>query len=442
MKAVSGRAFAGRRVQKARRLVSRLVGLYPLTALGLLVIAAAIFALRSLAFERMDLVYLVVGYAGLGLPALSLLSVLIASVPVSLALRRQRSTFAESVDTKTAYFTGFALTTAWYAPLVSVSWEWASPSPVSLERPSTFRIAREKVAFEGRGVVENVERRIVIGDVFGLVRISFVVRESVSTDVLPHLGALRNVPALMSLAGGDDLAHPLGLEDGDRIDLRRYAPGDPARFIHWKVYGRTRKLVVRRPERALSRSKRTVAYLVAGPDDEATAAVARVAIETGALGGEWVFGADGSPGTMRTLVEARRAIAKSSEAREEGGRDLAAFLRAADAEGPSSVVLFVPAKAGAWSARVLAALAKRDVRVIVGVDTLERKKPPSKLDWVVRLPEPKRGTWVTELDEMMQSFSRSRVPVTVLERHTGRVLGDAHTRSLAGSTRGAKERAA
>lgn len=441
MTGISGRASWRHLAPRARRLVSRLVGLYPFTALGLIVLGAAMFALRSLAFERMDLVYLVVGYAGLGLPALSLLSVLIASVPVSFALRRQRSTFAESIDTKTSYFTGFTLTTAWYAPLVSVSWEWASPSPVSLERPSTFRVAREKVAFEQRGIVERVERRIVLGDVFGLVRISFVVHEPVSVDVLPHLGALRNVPALMSLAGGDDLAHPLGLEDGDRIDLRRYAPGDPARFIHWKVYGRTRKLVVRRPERALSRSKRTVAYLVAGPDDEATAAVARVAIETGALGGEWVFGADGSPGVMRSLAEARRAIAKSSEARDDGGRDLSAFLRAADADGPSSVVLFVPAKAGAWSPRVLAALAKRDVRVIVGVDTLERTRPPSKLDWVLRLPEPKRGTWAFELDEMMQTFARSRVPVTVLERHTGRVLGDAHTRNLVGA-RDAKGRAA
>ena len=52
------------------------------------------------------------------------------------------------------------------------------------------------------------------------------------------------------------------LEDGDRIELRRYVPGDSARFIHWKVFGRTRKLMVRVPERALSRARRTVGVLV------------------------------------------------------------------------------------------------------------------------------------------------------------------------------------
>ena len=83
-------------------------------------------------------------------------------------------------------------------------------------------------------------------------------------EVLPHLGGIRRLPVLTSLTGGEEFPHPMGLEDGDRVELRRYVPGDSARFIHWKVFGRTRKLMVRVPERALSRARRTVAYLVAG----------------------------------------------------------------------------------------------------------------------------------------------------------------------------------
>ena len=78
-------------------------------------------------------------------------------------------------------------------------------------------------------------------------------------DALPRLAGLSRMPALSSLASGDAAPHPMGLEDGDRLELRRYMPGDPARFIHWKVLSRTRRLMVRTPERALSLARRTAA---------------------------------------------------------------------------------------------------------------------------------------------------------------------------------------
>ena len=99
---------------------------------------------------------------------------------------------------------------------------------------------------------------------------------------------------------------------GDRVELRRYVPGDSARFIHWKVFGRTRKLMVRVPERALSRARRTVAYLVAGAHDEAAAAAARAAIEEEALGTDWQFAADGSPEATSDRSEAIHKVMASS----------------------------------------------------------------------------------------------------------------------------------
>ena len=119
-------------------------------------------------------------------------------------------------------------------------------------------------ASASRAFTRSVIRRVVVQDAFGLSRIAFQHRQPGPIEVLPHLGGIRRLPVLTSLTGGEEYPHPMGLEDGDRVELRRYVPGDSARFIHWKVFGRTRKLMVRMPERALSRARRTVAYLVAG----------------------------------------------------------------------------------------------------------------------------------------------------------------------------------
>ena len=87
----------------------------------------------------------------------------------------------------------------------------------------------------------------------------------------------------------------MGLEDGDRLELRRYTAGDPVRFMHWKVLSRTRKLMVRTPERALSVARRMAAFLIAGERDDASAAAARLALERRLLGSDWLFGTDDAP---------------------------------------------------------------------------------------------------------------------------------------------------
>src|SRR5262249_25508710 len=150
------------------------------------------------------------------------------------------------------------------------------------------------VTFFERGYHEAIERRVVIEDALGLSRLAIRVQKPCSIEARPHMGALRQLPLLTSYAGGDEFPHPMGLEDGDRVELRRYVPGDPARFIHWRIFSRTRRLMVRVPERALSQARRTVAYLVSGPGDEASAGAARAAVIYGGLGPEWKFSADGS----------------------------------------------------------------------------------------------------------------------------------------------------
>src|SRR5437773_8099985 len=102
--------------------------------------------------------------------------------------------------------------------------------------------------------------------------------------ILPWTGGLDHAPMLRSLAGGEEISHPLGELTGDRVDMRRYVAGDPLKLALWKIYARTGVLMVRTPERAIAPTLRVAAYLPSAIGDEPAAAAARVAIQRGLLG--------------------------------------------------------------------------------------------------------------------------------------------------------------
>jgi hypothetical protein len=167
--------------------------------------------------------------------------------------------------------------------------------------------------------------------------------------MLPSVGGLRQMHVVRTLSGGSDITHPDGTPDGERLDLRAYAPGDPIRFILWNVFARTRELVVRTPERALEAAKKTMAYLVSGPGDEPAAGAARVAVDVGALGKDWAFGADGVDEPATNKSAALEALAKSASADpNECGKGLARFVKQAAAGGSGRALVFVPGKPGPW----------------------------------------------------------------------------------------------
>ncbi len=417
------------------RVARRLADLFPWTPLGLLVGAAATLGLVHFAYGELDLVLLVVGWGAVGLVAVA--GLLVAAGALYLKLRTRPTPRDEALVAETGQRTptGFRLASLAAVPLLQVRWQWESPAGVDVEpvQPS-WRGLDERVVLWDRGVIEGVGRRLVVQDAFGLARMAVRHRDPLVLEVRPHRGALRQMPVLTSLAGGDEQPHPMGLEAGDRVELRRYVPGDPARFIHWKVFGRTRKLMVRMPERALTRARRTVAYLVAGADDDATAAAARVAIEQEVLGDEWTFGADGGARDASTVDEAVQLIVRSSAARSEGGAGLRTFLERADAKGPASAVVFVPPRPGPWleAVRRAAGVRRGRLRVVIGVDGLALAPSPSWLRRVlVRSVRSEAATPAEDFTAVLGALAGARTEVIILDRRTGRQLGDVHRAAAA-----------
>lgn len=410
----------------------RIRGLFPWTLLGLLTMATASAALKWLAYPEMDLVMLIVGYAMIALPVLCSLLVSLSA----LFVRRRVKQFAPALfavaDTERATTTGFELPSLRFVPFLTLRWTVVEPTNAHAEPSFEGGRARERLTFDERGDVKTLTRRIVVADVFGLSRISFQDTRVAPFEVLPNTGAFRQLFSLSSFAGGDESAHPMGLTQGDRTELRRYAAGDPARFIHWKAFARTRRLLVRQPERALTRARRTIAYLVAGPSDDATAGVARAALQTHAFGEEWSFGADGSSAETSQLAPALRLIVESVRAKGQGAAGLAAFFARAERSGPASAVLFVPPRPGPWLARALSSLrARQPMRVVIGVDSL--KEVAEVAAWkrfFIRGPS-SDGPTMRELEEVVRAFKKARCEVLVLDRSSGRVWSDSHRRAAA-----------
>lgn len=415
---------ADRALRPLRPHARRLAGYFPWTPLGLGVAAVSTVALRALAYERLDMVWLVLGWAGIGLTVLPLLWV----VPVAVYLARrddgERGRQALLLETMRPTDTGYRLPAYRFFPLLALDLEIVVPKALSARPGSRDLAARdgrliERAEARDRGLFSTIERRISVSDAFGMCRVSVQRRSSRGLEAHPNLGGLHRIPSLTSFAAGDELPHPLGLADGDRVELSRYVPGDPARFIHWKVFARTRELMVRRPERALSKARRVAAFFVAGPRDDASAGLCRLALMRGLLGAEWRFATAGQGRGTQRVGEAISWLLRSAEQRERGAQGLSAFLKTVDASGPASLMLFLPPQPGPWLPEVVAAVRGRQARALVAVDGLAGDVPEGRLRRLLVRAVPAANPTRAELEQVVQTLARAGCSVSVYDRPRG-----------------------
>lgn len=419
----SARAIAATAIQGVRRFG----GFVPLSPLGLAV-ASMGGACLYLASQWQDYALQAVGSACLLVTVVAMVSVSIAAFSLR---RREHPTSVNGFETGRDLPSGYARSALRFWPMGRQRWRMVLPKGVSVTAFREGPMLIERLRFSRRGVVRTLGRDVAVQDSLGLSTVVLRRHEEVDLWVLPHVGRLAEVPLLTSYAGGEDMPHPLGADEGDRVEVRRYAPGDPARFIHWKVFARTRKLVSRVPERAIERSDRTVAYLVAHASDEASSAAARLAVEVGSrgagglLGREWVFGADGSLDEATSSEDARRLIVQSASAEK---CTLPLFLRQAERSGPAALVLFLPAEVGPWLDVIEPIVRARQgrVRAVIAVDgyarTPEARTLTSRLrEALLRTPTRPNVNW-TSLHQVVKRLRAAGCPVAVADRATGRPI--------------------
>ena len=139
-------------------LLERIVGVFPLTWAGLLVIAGCVLAFGHYGLGRIDLILLGVGAVGIGIAGVSLLLSCLTALIVY--LRSTGGEEGEPLRLECGYwtYTGFSLSSMWYIPFVHISWRWLSPE-------SEVRVVRrwgqlhEQIRPDRRGTASAVVRR-------------------------------------------------------------------------------------------------------------------------------------------------------------------------------------------------------------------------------------------------------------------------------------------
>ena len=332
----------------------RLIALFPLTLQGLITLLLIAYALRVYGYGSMDLVVFSLAICALSILIFSLFCSVVSGILIQrrvLTHHTQLSSNIEPIKIEAGYpnETGFLLPALNYFPLVKLSWKVIYPDFLETRiRVSADGQLIEEIVPEKRCKTEYLTRLFTVSDVLGFCRYSWRQKQDISCTALPKTNTVKPLPLLRSLTAEDGIPNPSGDPDGDRMEIRPYVPGDSVRNIMWKVYARNRQLNVRLAEKSVFHSNRTMAYLLSSDNDEAAAAIARVALETGALGDDWEFSADGCETPTSTIPAALDAIAKSRAIDKILEYGLDAFLTQNTAQAGVHCIVFAAAEFAPW----------------------------------------------------------------------------------------------
>jgi hypothetical protein len=396
------------------------LGWLPVTPLGLLIAAALWAVMRINTGDQIDLIVATVGIGGLLLCLVNAPVVLAAGIWLRCRGLSAAKTIPAELETGVAVATTFRVGWISWAPLFDFELAWDEPRGFDAWFEDEYLGRTERVRPRTRGLYEAIVRRITVRDVLGLARVRFRVRVPHALRCVPGKAAVNRLPLSEQFRPGEGIGNPLGPAHGDPVDIRRYVPGDPLKFVNWRIFARTGELIVRTPERPVSPFITTLAYLVAAQGDDASASIAWTALDRRLLGHEVIFMAEGAAEPAGTPAAALDQIVHSAEHREHGGKSLDAFLTRGETSGTSATILFVSPFAGPWLERVCHAVARHrgPFRAVIGVDENTGSKlfTPRSHARPGRCPGEVRRNELLSVRERLQSAG---VEVFVLDKATG-----------------------
>lgn len=393
----------------------------PLRLGGLVLIGAALLALKVSETE-VDHLLRPVALVALALVAACLLLVMVTTLYVRRAVKSQEAGVPPELQSGGELTTSFRVPNVRALGLLDVQLEWASPAGFSVSLVRADGKLGEKIGALERGRHDRLVRRFTIEDVFGLSSLSFEVEWAVALRVTP-VAAPVNASLAASRSSGDAWSHPSGRAEGDLVEMRSYAHGDSMRHVLWRTFARTRRLLVRMPERAVAPQPLNVAFLIAGQADEPSAGVARVFLEQGLLGPDFVFAADGALKPTTRVPEAVEQIIDSIRSRSDGAAGLDGLANQVEPHRLGACVVFAPPVDGPWRERLVAMSRRLAVpaTVVIGIDGSDDAPPPKNVPkWL--LQQSTEATLATGLVALKAALEADGFPVRIVHRPTGQLV--------------------
>ncbi len=393
----------------------------PLRLGGLVLLGAAALALKVSETE-VDHLLRPVALVAIALVAACLLLVMVTTLYVRRAVKSQEAGVPPELQSGGELTTSFRVPNVRALGLLDVQLEWASPAGFSVSLVRTDGKLGEKIGALERGRHDRLVRRFTIEDVFGLSSLSFEVEWAVTLRVTP-VAAPVNASLAASRSSGDAWSHPSGRAEGDLVEMRSYAHGDSMRHVLWRTFARTRRLLVRMPERAVAPQPLNVAFLIAGQSDEPSAGVARVFLEQGLLGPDFVFAADGALKPTTRVAEAVEQIIDSIRSRADGAGGLDGLANQVEPHRLGACVVFAPPVDGPWRERLVAMSRRLSVpaTVVIGIDGSDDVPPPKNVPkWLLR--ESTEATLAAGLIALKAALEADGFPVRIIHRPTGQLV--------------------
>lgn len=344
--------------------LSFLASLFPLTAQGSITLLVTASALSIFGYGSLDLVVFALTICALAIVLFCLFCSIITGIVMQRRIQKlliNMDNGPHSINVEAGYpnETGFSLPSLGFFPLVKLSWKIVVPNEIETRlRWQRDGSIVEQIVPARRFLTDSIVRSFTVSDVLGFSRYTWRQQQTITAKALPKVEAAKNLPLLRSMTAEDGIPNPSGNPEGDRMEIRPYAPGDSVRDIMWKVYARNRQLNVRLAEKSVFHSKRTVAYLLTSEYDEAAAASARVAIESKAFGDDWAFAADGAETPCSTIESALNAVAKSRSLGKPYSYGLDNFLQQAVGQSSAHCILFAAAEPAHWNEALKKTIAK------------------------------------------------------------------------------------
>ena len=415
------------------KVTSAIHGSFPLTVQGTIVLLISTTCLKVYGYDSMDLVIFSIAICAIVILIFCLFCVMIGGLIIQKKVGSKIDSVAYNNDPVLVEVgfpneTGFSVSPLKLLPLVKVNWKIVYPDKVETRiRTQKETTLSEEIVPNQRCKVKHVTREFILFDVLGFCRYSWIQTQPRNFTALPQVNTLRAIPQLRSLNSDDGVSNPSGKPEGDRMEIRRYAPGDSIRDVMWKVYAKTRQLNVRLAEKSVSLETQTIAYLLSSERDEAAAATARMALETGALGDDFTFGADGSDHPCKDLSSALDAVAKSRAIGVPHEYGLDKFLQFATGKSSTYCIIFAAAEVAPWLPKILetAQLLSSGFSIVLATDGFteqnERKIWENLLFKNDALPkiESNKGSPKSDILGLLTELKQRVESIVVIDRQSG-----------------------